>query len=510
MPRLRIPEFTEFERADLSGLPRQELEDLAWRFRELARTLANRLGEDSTTSSRPPSSDDPYRRDQRGGPDPVGEGRDGGAGQDAAMPGRAAQDKTDKDKAPAKPPGKRLGMPGHWRREPIVVSREIEHVPVVCEACQAALGAERRSRQVSAHHVFDLERGAMGLQVIATRHRYFAASCVCGHATVASPGVGLHSRIEGRKRDLQLSERCLVGPTLAIFIAALALRFRLSRLKVQEFLLGWLGLELGVATINRCIHEFGRASEPVAEDLIAEVRAAEVVHLDETPWYQSGVMVWLWVAVTVNTVVYRIGSRRKADLVALVGHAFLGWWVTDGYMAYRDHPRRQRCLAHLIRKAMALAEGYYGPGSAFGRDLVRDLRRLIERVRDGDNDAAVKRLLARIKWNCQCNEHEIEQKVRVLAREILNDWEAVIAFVAEPLLSPTNNDAERALRHAVIARRISFGTRTDEGSRFYAASLSVIDTCRKRGVDPWIYGCDLIAAARKGSSLPSIPAKAAA
>jgi hypothetical protein len=54
------------------------------------------------------------------------------------------------------------------------------------------------------------------------------------------------------------------------------------------------------------------------------VRAAEVVHLDETPWYQSGVLLWLWVAVTVNTVVYRIGSRRKADLVALVGHAFLG------------------------------------------------------------------------------------------------------------------------------------------------------------------------------------------
>jgi len=78
-----------------------------------------------------------------------------------------------------------------------------------------------------------------------------------------------------------------------------------------------------------------------------------------------------------------------------------------------------------------------------------------------------------------------------------------------PLLPPTNNDAERALRHAVIARRIAFGTRTDEGSRFYAAGLSVIDTCRKRGVDPWTYARDLIAAARKGSALPSIPAKLA-
>jgi hypothetical protein len=92
---------------------------------------------------------------------------------------------------------------------------------------------------------------------------------------------------------------------------------------------------------------------------------------------------------------------------------------------------------------LALAEGYYGPGSAFGRDLVRDLRRLIERVRDGDNDAAVRRLVARIKWNCQCNEYEIEQKVRALAREILNDWEAVIAFVAEPLLSPSRVDDRR-------------------------------------------------------------------
>ena len=300
-----------------------------------------------------------------------------------------------------------------------------------------------------------------------------------------------------------MSERCLVGPMLATFIAALSLRFRLSRRKIQEFLLDWLGLELGVATINRCIHEFGLASEPVVEELVEEVRAAEIVHLDETPWYQRGNLLWLWVAVTAATVVFRIGSRRKEELVALIGEAFLGWLVTDGYAAYRDHPRRQRCLAHLIRKALALADGYYGEGSGFGRDLVRDLRRLIERVHDGDaTGQAVKRLMARIDWNCQCNRYENEKKVRDLAREILNDWDAVIAFVSDPSLPPTNNDAERALRHAVIARRISFGTRTDEGSRFYAAALSVIDTCRKRGVDPWAYACDLIAAARSNPPYP--------
>jgi hypothetical protein len=216
--------------------------------------------------------------------------------------------------------------------------------------------------------------------------------------------------------------------------------------------------------------------------------------------------------VTATTTVFHIGSRRKEELTALIGEAFLGWLITDGYAAYRDHPRRQRCLAHLIRKGLALAEGYYGAGSGFGRDLVRDLRRLIERIHDGEggDTQAVKRLMARIQWNCQCNRHEVEKKVRELAGEILNDWDAVVAFVYDPSLPPTNNDAERALRHAVIARRISFGTRTDEGSRFYAASLSVIETCRRRGVEPWTYACGLIAAARANLALPIIPIRAAA
>jgi hypothetical protein len=299
---------------------------------------------------------------------------------------------------------------------------------------------------------------------------------------------------------------------LTSFIAALSLRFRLSRRKIQEFLHDWLGLELGAATIERCVHEFGFASEPLVEQLVRDVRAAEILHVDETPWYQKGGLRWMWVLVTATTTVFHIGSRRKEELTALIGEAFLGWLITDGYAAYRDHPRRQRCLAHLIRKGLALAEGYYGAGSGFGRDLVRDLRRLIERIHDGEggDTHAVKRLMARIKWNCQCNRHEFEKKVRELAGEILNDWDAVVAFVWDPNLPPTNNEAERALRHAVIARRISFGTRTDEGSRFYAAALSVIDTCRRRGVETWGYVGSLIAAARASLPPPAIPTRAVA
>ena len=76
---------------------------------------------------------------------------------------------------------------------------------------------------------------------------------------------------------------------------------------------------------TRCIREFGLACEPVVEDLIEEIRAAEVVHLDETPWYPARhVVVWLWVATTATVVVFRIGSRAREELTALIGEAFPG------------------------------------------------------------------------------------------------------------------------------------------------------------------------------------------
>ncbi len=92
-----------------------------------------------------------------------------------------------------------------------------------------------------------------------------------------------------------------------------------------------------------------------------------------------------------------------------------------------------------------------------------------------------------IKRACNLGSKEEHSKLRALAREILNDWDAVVAFVKNPELPPTNNEAERALRHAVISRRISFGTRTTEGSMAYAALLSVVETCKLRNQDPWQY-----------------------
>jgi len=322
-------------------MSRTEIESFALQAAGMVRHLANQATADSSNSSRPPSSDPPWRRDRAGKP---AAGEDQAAASAVPKPEGAAA--ANPDKKPEKPSGKRPGAPGFWRRQPLVVHEDVPHRPHSCGACHAVLDAETPGRLASAHHVLELERGDMALRVSAKKHCYFVVRCSCGHETVAAPGTGASSHIDSRKRDLLLTERCLVGPMLATFIAAMAVRMRLSRCKIQEFLLDWLGLELGKATINRCIHEFGLASEPVVEELIAEVQSAELANVDETPWYQKGKLLWMWVMVTATAVIFRIGSRGKQTLVELVSEAFLGWLVTDGYVAYRDRERRQRCLAH--------------------------------------------------------------------------------------------------------------------------------------------------------------------
>ncbi len=280
------------------------------------------------------------------------------------------------------------------------------------------------------------------------------------------------------------------------------MRFRLSRAKIGELRTTWLDVRLSVGSIDRCIREVGLACEPIVEGLIEDLRQCGILNADETPWPQRGRLRWLWVALSSTPAVFKIASRRAEEIRDLIGEAFVGWLVSDGYAVYRSYKRRQRCLAHLIRKGIALIDGYNYGAARFGDCLVRELRGLIHAVAEQDGPRALNPILARLKRACLLNEDADAAKERALAREILNDWDAITAFVTNPDLPPTNNDAETALRHAVIARRFSFGTRTEEGSRAYAAIISVIETCRRRKIDAWGYIMKAVGTARKGEPRP--------
>jgi hypothetical protein len=462
--------------------------ELLCRLHAMTVELAERLAKNSTNSSKPPSSNGPFGGLPSKTESDLSNNLKGSAGTTPWTP----------PSGPSRRPGKQPGAKGKWRCEALNAERTENHYPELCDVCGATLELWHDNRGHSGHFVLDLERLPSGLRVACVLHLYHVVRCPCGKQTAARPAQGLVSAVDGRKRDFRPSEASLIGPALASFIAALAVRYRLSRAKIAELLSTWLDVRLSVGSIDRCIREVGLACEPIVEGLIEDLRRCGIINADETPWPQRGGLRWLWVALSSTTAVFKIASRRAEEIRDLIGEAFLGWLVSDGYVVYRSYKRRQRCLAHLIRKGIALIDGYHHSAACFGEWLVRELRGLIHAVVEQDEACTLNLILARLKRACLLNNDADAAKARALAREILNDWDAITAFVTHKELPPTNNDAETALRHAVIARRISFGTRTDEGSRAYTAILSVIETCRRRKLDAWNFITKAVQAARRG------------
>jgi len=189
--------------------------------------------------------------------------------------------------------------------------------------------------------------------------------------------------------------------------------------------------------------------------------------------------------------------------------------MSDGYQVYRNYLKRLRCWDHLKRKAQGLKESLNKDAKEFGEktlQVLETLRNAVYEARAAPAQEAPaeihKELLADFKATCQAFANSGHEKTRKLAREFLNDWDAIFRVLAHPELPLTNNEAERALRHWVIARRISYGTRTPQGSRAFAVLASVIETCRTRKVSPWSYLARVIAARRAGLEAPPLPAQA--
>ena len=314
-----------------------------------------------------------------------------------------------------------------------------------------------------------------------------------------------------------MNERGLVGPMLLSLIVCLALRMRLSRRHTQEFLLDWFGIALSTSTINRCIHEAGRAVEPLEAELVEEIQAAALAHADETTWKEWGQLLWLWVIISPTVCLYLIGDRSKEQMVNLFGAHFKGWLMSDGYQVYRQFKNRLRCWVHIIRKARGLEEAFNPEANTFGTAVNQWMDRLMQAIYAARASPPQICLtitfaaeLAAFKQLCEKYSDSTHDKTRALAREFLNDWEAFWIVLQYPHLPLTNNEAERALRHWVIARLISQGTRTEQGTRAFGLLASVIETCRLRKILPWPYLAKIIAERRKGNPAPSFASAALA
>ena len=512
--RLKDQDLKQFNRAYFTALAPEQLVSLAEKLLNDLRDARDRQNQTPQNSSRPSGSYAPWEQaqfsDTQEQIDDVENNEGTKEGKSKHVPSVAESNTVKRENKPTAPknrkPGRQLGAKGFGRKVKLPVTGEVIHKADKCGGCDEELGEAARFERRTGSYTLDIKQVEFGLAVTNILHIYGTTRCRCGHWTETT-----HGRCEREVGwDVEITEWHLVGSTLAALIICLSLRMRQSRPRIREFLADWLGISISKGCISKCIAEGGRAVAPLEAEFVAEIEQSELLHVDETGWKENGKTTWLWVLITTTVTYYLIGSRSWNTIADIMDN-FAGWLMSDGYGQYRKYGKRLRCLAHIIRKARGMRESCHPEAAEFGKKVLASINLFISGIYEARGDPAIDLMeryaenLAELKLLCEAYRDHEHEKTKKLARELLNDWDAIWNVLRYPQMPITNNLAERALRHWVISRKISYGTRTKQGSRAYAMLASVIDTCRQRGVSPWEYIAQVIEERRQNNPAPSLP-----
>lgn len=430
--------------------------------------LTERLNQNSTNSSRPPSSDPPQVK--RRPPTPA-TGRQRG------------------------------GQPGHARRQrPLVPPEQIKQSvsvkPSACRKCgQSLFGEDPQPRR---HQVAEIPP----VQAEVTEYRLHRLTCTgCGTRTCASLPAGVPTGA--------------FGPRLQALLAVLAGAYRLGKRPIRQLTHDLFGLSISTGMIAKLEQSTAEALQQPMGELEEHIRTQHA-NIDETSWREAMHKAWLWVVVTPLVTVFQIAATRCGKVArAMLGSAYPQVVTSDRWKAYNGFRRRQFCWSHLRRDFQAMIDRQ-NSGTPIGERLLSLSDRMFawwHRVRDGTLNRSsfqvyISGLRAEVRAAlsqgaaCGC------PKTAATCRDLTANESKLWAFVWHEGVEPTNNAAERALRHAVLWRKGSGGTDSQRGSRFIERVLSVRETCRQQGRGLLEYLVECCQAPLVGKEPPSLLPKA--
>jgi len=293
-------------------------------------------------------------------------------------------------------------------------------------------------------------------------------------------------------------------------------RYRLSKRQVVRLLSDCFGVQMAVSSVVN-------QQQAVSEALAAPVQAAQAYvqdqatcNVDETRWPQHGQAKtgWLWVVVTQVVTVFQIALSRSKDVAQhLLGSHYPGIAGSDRAGSYQwlDPAQRQVCWSHLLRDFQRILERG-GPSFVIGTNLKLQGEYLLALWARGRDDPAQRAVfLAELPeiqrlvrdWLTEGATGADPQTARTCAN-LLTLEPALWTFASHAGVEPTNNCAERALRHPVIWRRLSSGTHSAQGSLFVERLLTTVETCRQQQRDPLEFICQAVIAHRTGLAAPSL------
>lgn len=405
--------------------------------------LKEKLGQNSRNSSLPPSSDSPFGK-------PAVKREPSGSRQ-----------------------GAQAGHKGFGRNLKLVteVDRVVELRPSACSTCGALLLGDDEfpaRRQM-------IEITAAG--TLLTEYRRYRLRC-------------LFCRKINRVEWSEHAQKGAFGAKVIAVVGYLTGRLGISHRDAAETMQELFAVKISLGSIAAAQKRLSQALvEPVAA-LHEFVEQQSVCLVDETSWKQKQAKPWLWVKATARATVFRIlPGRSQQDAKAIIGKNETGIVTSDRYPGYNHlaDANRQICWAHLKRDFQAIAERM-GDSKTIGEELIeqsKELFRLWQKVRDGTLEMLeCRKLLEPLKERVSdllfAGTLSSHSKTGKTCSKILKLELPLWTFSQIEGVEPTNNQAERTLRRAVLWRRKSFGTQSELGSRFVERILTVVTTLRQQ------------------------------
>ena len=368
--------------------------------------------------------------------------------------------------AEPKRPGRAKGHAGCCRAIPNRVDEQIVVPLVACPQCGGAVGPRRKVVQ----YIEELPVVQPRVIQLTTEE----ADCPCCQKAVRSTHPLQVSLAQGAA-GVQL------GPRALGVAAQLNKQHGLTVRKTCAVLRELFQLPLSPGGLTQALARVAGKLEPAYQNLMARLRAGPCVHSDETSWWVGGPRHWLWVFADKSTTVYRVAQGRGRQVVVeMLGEQYAGVLVSDCLATYDDvNPRQQKCYCHHLK---AVRQADEGQPSAWLQE-VRWLLQATMALKHQALDAA-ERARSRAELETRARQllasprpTNVEEKVR---RRLEKQQDHLFTFLDVAEVDATNNLAERQLRPAVIARKVSCGNKTPHGAHVWEILASLAATCAQR------------------------------
>ena len=315
--------------------------------------------------------------------------------------------------------------------------------------------------------------------------RYAVPVCRCRQC-----GKSVRGKAPGLAQDQTGATAHRVGPGAMATAQVLHYDMGIPVRKVPAVLLALTGLEVTASAITQDAMKQSQGTVGAAyQDLRAEMTQAPVVHTDDTGWRIGGQGAFLMGFDSDRTAVFQIRHQhRNQEVQEIIPPDFAGVLVTDRGVSYEakvfDGMRQQKCIGHLLKNISMVLETKTGSSPLFGLQLKAMLQEGLELSKAPPGE----------EWREKVRDLEL-RLIRHLRDRILKDddnqrllngigsqmdRDRLLTFLHVPGVEPANNRAERMLRPAVIARKVSHCSKNERGAHATSAFLSVIQTARKR------------------------------